>query len=83
MVDVILGLQWGDEGKGKIVDYFATIDDIIEPQNKTCGCNNLSIVEIKMYLYMINVYMPIVMWDFFLSLLTSHNVAYHPHTSPY
>ncbi len=22
MVDVILGLQWGDEGKGKIVDYF-------------------------------------------------------------
>ena len=66
-----------------IVDYFATIDDIIEPQNKTCGCNNLSIVEIKMYLYMINVYMPIVMWDFFFSLLTSHNVAYHPHTSPF
>ncbi len=23
MVDVILGLQWGDEGKGKIVDFFA------------------------------------------------------------
>ena len=23
MVDVILGLQWGDEGKGKIVDYLA------------------------------------------------------------
>lgn len=23
MVDVILGMQWGDEGKGKIVDYFA------------------------------------------------------------
>ena len=23
MVDVLLGLQWGDEGKGKIVDYFA------------------------------------------------------------
>ena len=23
MIDVILGLQWGDEGKGKIVDYFA------------------------------------------------------------
>ena len=22
-VDVILGLQWGDEGKGKIVDYLA------------------------------------------------------------
>lgn len=29
MVDVILGLQWGDEGKGKIVDYFASHYDII------------------------------------------------------
>lgn len=29
MVDVILGLQWGDEGKGKIVDYFARNYDII------------------------------------------------------
>ncbi|MCH8902760.1 MAG: adenylosuccinate synthase [Bacteroidetes bacterium] len=28
-VDVILGLQWGDEGKGKIVDYYATDYDII------------------------------------------------------
>lgn len=29
MVDVILGLQWGDEGKGKVVDYFASDYDII------------------------------------------------------
>ncbi|MDQ2752284.1 MAG: adenylosuccinate synthase, partial [Bacteroidota bacterium] len=29
MVDVILGLQWGDEGKGKIVDYFAPQYDVI------------------------------------------------------
>ena len=29
MVDVILGLQWGDEGKGKIVDYFAPGYDVI------------------------------------------------------
>jgi adenylosuccinate synthase len=29
MVDVILGLQWGDEGKGKIVDYFASGYDLI------------------------------------------------------
>ena len=28
-VDVILGLQWGDEGKGKIVDYLAEQYDII------------------------------------------------------
>lgn len=29
MVDVLLGLQWGDEGKGKIVDYLAADYDII------------------------------------------------------
>ncbi|MBL7752200.1 MAG: adenylosuccinate synthase [Chitinophagaceae bacterium] len=29
MIDVILGLQWGDEGKGKIVDYFASGYDLI------------------------------------------------------
>lgn len=29
MIDVILGLQWGDEGKGKIVDYFAKDYDLV------------------------------------------------------
>ena len=29
MVDVLLGLQWGDEGKGKIVDFFASNYDVI------------------------------------------------------
>ena len=29
MVDVLLGLQWGDEGKGKIVDFFAPHYDVI------------------------------------------------------
>ncbi len=28
-VDVLLGLQWGDEGKGKIVDYLASRYDIV------------------------------------------------------
>ena len=28
-IDVLLGLQWGDEGKGKIVDYLATQYDIV------------------------------------------------------
>jgi len=29
MVDVLLGLQWGDEGKGKIVDYLAPNYDVV------------------------------------------------------
>lgn len=28
-VDVLLGLQWGDEGKGKIVDYLASRYDVV------------------------------------------------------
>lgn len=28
-IDVLLGLQWGDEGKGKIVDYLATQYDLV------------------------------------------------------
>lgn len=28
-VDIILGLQWGDEGKGKIVDYLATNYELV------------------------------------------------------
>ena len=28
-IDVILGLQWGDEGKGKIVDYLAPQYDVV------------------------------------------------------
>jgi hypothetical protein len=29
-VDILLGLQWGDEGKGKIVDFLAKLTDLIE-----------------------------------------------------
>lgn len=29
MVDVLLGLQWGDEGKGKIVDFMAPQYDVV------------------------------------------------------
>ena len=28
-VDILLGLQWGDEGKGKIVDFLAPKYDVI------------------------------------------------------
>ena len=30
-VDVLLGLQWGDEGKGKIVDVLTPAYDLIAP----------------------------------------------------
>ena len=36
--DVLLGLQWGDEGKGKIVDVLTSKYDIIaSPTATTCA----------------------------------------------
>ena len=35
-VDVLLGLQWGDEGKGKIVDTTGTYDIIARFQVDQC-----------------------------------------------
>jgi len=29
MITVVVGTQWGDEGKGKIIDYLAEQADII------------------------------------------------------
>jgi adenylosuccinate synthase len=29
MVDVVLGLQWGDEGKGKIADFLTPRYDVV------------------------------------------------------
>ncbi len=33
-VDVLLGLQWGDEGKGKIVDVLTPKYDIIKKKRR-------------------------------------------------
>ncbi len=27
---VVIGAQWGDEGKGKIVDHLASVADVVE-----------------------------------------------------
>ena len=43
MVDVILGLQWGDEGKGKIVDYFAPNYDIVTSALSKTKNNNFPV----------------------------------------
>ena len=36
-VDVILGLQWGDEGKGKIVDIFSSDYDYVDQGGPNAG----------------------------------------------
>lgn len=49
MVDVILGLQWGDEGKGKIVDYLASRYDVVARFQGGPNAGHTLILEDKKY----------------------------------
>lgn len=42
-VDVVLGAQWGDEGKGKVVDMLASEVDIV------CRCQVSQIPKSKYF----------------------------------
>ncbi len=54
MVDVILGLQWGDEGKGKIVDFFAKDYDLVARfQGGPNAGHTLYVNDIKVVLHQI------------------------------
>ena len=50
MIDVILGLQWGDEGKGKIVDFLADKYDIIARFQGVPNTGNTLILNGKKYM---------------------------------
>ena len=49
--DVLLGLQWGDEGKGKIVDVLTNNYDIIARFQG--GPNALKVQGFDLYIYLI------------------------------
>ena len=49
MIDVILGLQWGDEGKGKIVDFLAEKYDVIARFQGGPNAGHTLILEGKKY----------------------------------
>lgn len=54
MIDVILGLQWGDEGKGKIVDYFAKdYDTVARFQGGPNAGHTLYVADKKIVLHQI------------------------------
>ena len=41
-VDVLLGLQWGDEGKGKVVDVLTPKYEVVGRRRRNaqrCGCS--------------------------------------------
>ncbi len=49
-VDVLLGLQWGDEGKGKLVDWFADQYDIIARFQGGANAGHTIIIDGKKYI---------------------------------
>lgn len=49
-VDVLLGLQWGDEGKGKLIDVLAPEYDVIARfQEATMQGTHWNLTESNMY----------------------------------
>lgn len=48
-VDILLGLQWGDEGKGKIVDYIASDYEVVARFQGGPNAGHTLVVEGKKY----------------------------------
>ncbi len=46
---VILGAQWGDEGKGKVVDYYAKDADVVVRYQGGCNAGHTVVVNDKKY----------------------------------
>lgn len=49
MIDVLIGLQWGDEGKGKIVDIYAPEYDIVARFQGGPNAGHTLVIEGKKY----------------------------------
>ena len=50
-VDILIGLQWGDEGKGKIIDYLAPNYDIIARFQGGPNAGHTLVIEGKKYVF--------------------------------
>ncbi|MFA6171347.1 MAG: adenylosuccinate synthase [Patescibacteria group bacterium] len=51
MITVILGCQWGDEGKGKIVDYLAGKADLVIRAQGGANAGHTVVIEGKKYIF--------------------------------
>lgn len=49
MIDVLMGLQYGDEGKGKIIDYLANNYDLVARFNGGANAGHSIIYNNKVY----------------------------------
>ncbi|MCS7180100.1 MAG: adenylosuccinate synthetase, partial [bacterium] len=51
MVTVVVGTQWGDEGKGKVIDYLAEKVDIIARYQGGANAGHTVVVNNKKYIF--------------------------------
>lgn len=51
MVTVVVGTQWGDEGKGKVIDYFARDVDIIARYQGGANAGHTVIINGKKFIF--------------------------------
>lgn len=51
MVTVVVGTQWGDEGKGKVIDYFASDVDVIARYQGGANAGHTVIINGKKFIF--------------------------------
>ena len=51
MVTVVVGTQWGDEGKGKVIDYFARDVDVIARYQGGANAGHTVIINGKKFIF--------------------------------
>jgi len=51
MVTVVVGTQWGDEGKGRVIDYLAADHHLIARYQGGCNAGHTVVVNGKRYIF--------------------------------
>ena len=51
MVTIVIGTQWGDEGKGKVIDYLASDQQVIARYQGGCNAGHTVVVNGKRYVF--------------------------------
>jgi len=51
MITVVLGTQWGDEGKGKVIDYLAEDVDIVARYQGGANAGHTVVVNGRQFIF--------------------------------
>jgi len=51
MVTIVIGTQWGDEGKGKVIDYLAESHQVVARYQGGANAGHTVVVNGKRYIF--------------------------------